>query len=442
MANNIFVELEKRADFLRNVDVDSARHRLAGVLNWLEGEPLTKSILDRLRKSIPLDPLLACTNFHTPPPAGSLEEISRVGLFFMEECREGVDLNDVAHSHGVEPRHSNTSLQSEVEEAMSRYIRPMFSYIKLSLVLETGGTAVPLTFEFDQRMSVLVNVHFAEAKARYAAFLNWIESIPVLHEAADSVRHKSDANLILSKAGQLSPPVASSPDEVVAIGVRLMERLKEGMDIFKLSMAYGIVPAYSSSYIQDNADTVINQYIDPAIYYFRNYVYEITGANIIGRDDMNIPPTIINSIKLFQADHPEPARVAFIMMQFGKTKAHLEITQSIKDCLKQYGIDAVRADDKEYHDDLFPNVLTYIYGCGFGIAVFERIEGDEFNPNVSLEVGYMMALDKPVCLLKDQTLKTLHTDLIGKLYKTFDPQNPKDSIPAKLEKWLTDKSLK
>jgi hypothetical protein len=82
-----------------------------------------------------------------------------------------------------------------------------------------------------------------------------------------------------------------------------------------------------------------------------------------------------------------------------------------------------------------------MHGCGFGIAIFDRIEEEEFSPNVSLEVGYMMALGKDVCLLKDKTLETLHADLLGKLYKPFDPQNAEGTIPNQLSKWLSDKGL-
>lgn len=57
---------------------------------------------------------------------------------------------------------------------------------------------------------------------------------------------------------------------------------------------------------------------------------------------------------------------------------------------------------------------------------------------MALEVGYMMALGKNVCLLKDQTLTTLQTDLVSKLYKKFDPQDPVASIPPVLEKWMKD----
>ena len=102
---------------------------------------------------------------------------------------------------------------------------------------------------------------------------------------------------------------------------------------------------------------------------------------------------------------------------------------------------ALRSDDKQYHDDLFFNVLTYIYGTRFGIAVFERIAAEIFNPNVSLEVGYMLGLGKGVCLLKDSTLPKLHTDLGGKIYRPFDPQNPEATIRDKLLAWMDEKGF-
>lgn len=161
------------------------------------------------------------------------------------------------------------------------------------------------------------------------------------------------------------------------------------------------------------------------------------------RKDMitEAPIEIQESLKRFNQDYPDSNKAAFIMMQFGKTRAHTQIVEAIKGALTPFNIVALRADDKQYHDDLFWNVITYLHGCGFGIAIFERIEAEEFNPNVSLEVGYMLALRKPVCLLKDRTLKTLHTDLIGKLYKVFDPQGPHETIPKEISKWLSDKGI-
>jgi hypothetical protein len=126
---------------------------------------------------------------------------------------------------------------------------------------------------------------------------------------------------------------------------------------------------------------------------------------------MRRPPVeITRSLADFRADWPDPSRLAFIMMQFGSTKAHEQVHAAIRNALDPHQFVALRADSKQYHDNLWMNILTYVFGCRFGIAVFERIEDNAFNPNVSLEVGYMMGIGKPVCYLKERTLHTLHTD--------------------------------
>lgn len=153
------------------------------------------------------------------------------------------------------------------------------------------------------------------------------------------------------------------------------------------------------------------------------------------------PPQIQDSLRNFQTEHTNPDKVAFIMMEFGQTPAHNRIVEGIKAGLGRYGIVGVRADERDYHDELFSNVLTYIYGCGLGIAVFDHIEANTHNPNVALEVGYLLAMEKPVCLLKDRTLPTLQADLVSRLYKEFDPQDPDETIPPVLSRWLSDRSL-
>lgn len=157
--------------------------------------------------------------------------------------------------------------------------------------------------------------------------------------------------------------------------------------------------------------------------------------------EMPEPLELREALKHLRKDHPDPSKVAFIVMQFKETKLHDQILKSVKDTLGKFGIIGVRADDKEYADDLLANVRTYMHGCGFGVAIFERLSEDDINPNVSLEVGYMMAFPKPVCLLKDQTLGALQTDLAGRLYRAFDPQDPEGTIPSELEKWMSDRSL-
>lgn len=150
----------------------------------------------------------------------------------------------------------------------------------------------------------------------------------------------------------------------------------------------------------------------------------------------SLKPTI-DKIKF---DYPGK-RLAFIMMPFFQNKQYDEIVIAIKNTLNKYNIVGLRADDKEYADNLFDNIMSYVYAADFGIAVFERLNDEYFNPNVSLEVGYVMGLNKQVCLLKEKTLKGLHTDLVGKLYRPFDIFNISSTIDKELTKWLQDKDF-
>jgi len=153
-------------------------------------------------------------------------------------------------------------------------------------------------------------------------------------------------------------------------------------------------------------------------------------------------PEIASGIEKFKQDHPTGNKTAFIIMQFGSTKLHESIVSCIKTSLEKHNITALRADDKEYMDDLFPNVKVYMHACDFGVAVFDRITEDDFNPNVTLEVGYMLGLGKNVLLLKDKTLKSLSTDLTGRLYKQFDTSEVLKTMPKQIDAWLSDKGLK
>lgn len=150
---------------------------------------------------------------------------------------------------------------------------------------------------------------------------------------------------------------------------------------------------------------------------------------------------LIDSVSKFRRDYPLGKKTAFVMMRFSSTQAHKGIVDAIREILTRHDITAVRADDKDYAEDLFLNVRTYMHACDFGVAVFERLETNDFNPNVSLEVGYMMALGKPVCLLKDRTLSGLQTDLVGKLYKSFDTQSITNTLTDEITRWLRDRDL-
>ena len=145
---------------------------------------------------------------------------------------------------------------------------------------------------------------------------------------------------------------------------------------------------------------------------------------------------VVGSPVLF--DYPNPRANTFIMMRFHDTHQQRELLGSIRKYLTYYGINGLRADDKSYAQSLWANVRSYMNACNLGIVVFEQIDDMDFNPNVSIELGYMLSQNKEVLLLKEKRLKALPTDIVGQLYKSFDSYNIEDTIGLSINEWLRD----
>jgi hypothetical protein len=153
-----------------------------------------------------------------------------------------------------------------------------------------------------------------------------------------------------------------------------------------------------------------------------------------------LPTDLADALRRLHDKHPNTWRNAFVIMRFDQSEKLTCIFDTIRSACAKYYVKALRADDAQYHSDLFKNIEAYIYGCGIGIAVFDS-DAPAFNPNVALEIGYMHAIGKPVCILKDQNITALPSDLIGRLYQPYDPHDIEGSISQVLSKWLNDQQF-
>lgn len=125
----------------------------------------------------------------------------------------------------------------------------------------------------------------------------------------------------------------------------------------------------------------------------------------------------------------------FIMMRYRSNDHFLTIERAIKNALLEYGLVARLAKDSAIVDDIWENITIYMKHCRFGIVIFEDIDEREFNPNISLELGYMYASGKRCLLLKEQRMPLLPTDICGRIYRNFDVLNLKQSIENQISEW-------
>lgn len=187
----------------------------------------------------------------------------------------------------------------------------------------------------------------------------------------------------------------------------------------------------------------------------------IIGNQIIRFEDrLNsiYPLEIRNKINQFKLDN-QGRKTAFIMTSF--QKEHKKIAEQILSILDDNKINGYLADQSKRQNDkeLWHDVEVYAHGCDFGIGIYaddsifrsqkkkkkddanektankkekELIKRIRINPNLSQEVGYMLGLQKKVCILKDKKLDKINTDLSSWIYQEYT----KDTLEKQLVQWL------
>lgn len=143
------------------------------------------------------------------------------------------------------------------------------------------------------------------------------------------------------------------------------------------------------------------------------------------------------ALRAFLEDHPDPDKNIFLMMRFMETSQMGEIQEAVKRTAESKGLHVVRADDRDYTGELWTNIQVCMAGSMLGVAVFEDIDKRDFNPNVSLELGYMLAKQRRCLILKEQRLPTLPADVMHRLYKPFDMFKIDSTVSHQIDRWIT-----
>ena len=113
-------------------------------------------------------------------------------------------------------------------------------------------------------------------------------------------------------------------------------------------------------------------------------------------------------------------------------KRNIKLIRSIKTALSNEGLFGVLASEHNLTDDLY-NPVACLLCCSRGIAVFDTPEALEmFNPNVAYELGMLHLLSHRCLILKHESLKTLQTDILMKLYTPY--QKP-TQVPTIIKEW-------
>ena len=219
--------------------------------------------------------------------------------------------------------------------------------------------------DFKYNASPLHNADFQEVTHRLVALLDWMESKAEIKAILDDLRASGGGTALLQEADFHTPPKARTPQEIAAVGLTLIDWCKaSGNQLFEIAFAQGIHGSNAGNSVIPHSEAALRRYIEP----FLNYVIRELPAepeSVPSTIQQAVPVAIQESLNLFQSQHPDPRKVCFVMMQFGETTAHDEIERGIKETLSKYGLTGFLARDKQFNDDLYPNIQTYMHGCGW-----------------------------------------------------------------------------
>ena len=193
--------------------------------------------------------------------------------------------------------------------------------------------------------------------------------------------------------------------------------------------------------------------IDPIRDFLTNLkrVTELSGPTEI--DQMKFAEIREDSQKLGgESDKWKYDRNVLIMTSYRNDERYKKAIQTIRQTLMKHGFKGWLASDRRLCSQLWSNVQAFMLACKYGIAVFTREEErtgararvttPHFNPNVSIEVGFMLSRGKDVLILKEKNLKRLPTDMMGSLYQDFDLEDPKNTLPGIIESWIKEITCK
>lgn len=137
---------------------------------------------------------------------------------------------------------------------------------------------------------------------------------------------------------------------------------------------------------------------------------------------------------------------SFVIMPFGRnsdqTAEYFDtILKVIRRYLEGLGLVIHRADDRSLAEYIWHSVVEYMQSAEAGIVVLDDRGQGYVSQNVMLELGYMLALGKPLLILREASAPKLIVDLQGRDSPPYNADRINEDIPKCLEKWIKDREL-
>lgn len=137
-------------------------------------------------------------------------------------------------------------------------------------------------------------------------------------------------------------------------------------------------------------------------------------------------------------------KIGFLIRKFENRPDRNQLVELVKESFLEKGLKIVDALEHTFHMQLWENIKAYMEHCSFGVVIIDDLTpktDNNFNPNTFLEIGYLLALGKPILILLQNSLEQkIPTNIKAFIYTTFDTQDVyNENIKNIVFEWI-DKS--
>ena len=171
---------------------------------------------------------------------------------------------------------------------------------------------------------------------------------------------------------------------------------------------------------------------------------KLHGTQLGGQPHSVVPPTLSPPgltpvLRDFLEKFPFETNV-FGMTRFASADPDLEdpvasAVEVAREVCAAHGLTFHLASDRALVDDLWGNVAAHMWACHYGIAFFEDRVGRGLNYNLSIEVGAMLMAGRRCALLRDSSIASMPTDLVGQIYRGVDLSDSTD-VAGNVHQWI------
>ena len=113
-----------------------------------------------------------------------------------------------------------------------------------------------------------------------------------------------------------------------------------------------------------------------------------------------------------------------------------ELISRLRNAVSQHGLVLQVASDGMAEDTLWANVVTYMWASKYAIVLMDSADG-VLNSNVLIEIGGMLMTGRRCAILRDKTVPTMPSDLVGHIYKPTDLSDHAASVDL-IHQWIRD----